>query len=87
MHGTPGLAQCLPITDPVVALFPTDVDGLVPQYLLTVPVDPLTGKSMRITQTEGRLTIYSVGPDLNEDAGKTLDRKTMKGDVSLVLSR
>ena len=66
---------------------PADLDRLVPKYLLKVPVDPFTGKSMKIAKTEGPLTIYSVGADLKDDGGKPLDRKTMQGDISLMLGR
>ena len=59
--------------------FPGDLGQLVPRYMLTVPVDPFTGKALSIIQTDdGQTVIYSVGPDLVDDGGKPDDGgKTM----------
>ena len=67
--------------------FPTDLGQLVPQYILKTPIDPFTGQGMKMAKTARGIAIYSVGPDLNDDAGQALDRETMKGDVSLILGR
>jgi hypothetical protein len=63
--------------------FPSDLGQLVPHYVFKVPTDPFTGESMKVAKTDDGIVIYSVGSDLNDDGGKALDRKTMKGDVSL----
>jgi hypothetical protein len=67
--------------------FPERLAQLVPAYLSAVPVDPFTGRPMRMGKAAGRLAIYSVGPDLSDDGGTPFDRKTSKGDLTLVLSR
>lgn len=65
--------------------FPSDLGQLVPHYVFEVPTDPFSGESIKMARTDDGIIIYSVGPDLNDDGGKALDRKTMKGDVSLRL--
>jgi len=65
--------------------FPSDLGQLVPHYVFEVPTDPFSGESIKMAGTDDGIIIYSVGPDLNDDRGKALDRKTMKGDVCLRL--
>lgn len=63
--------------------FPAELGQLSPKYLLTVPIDPFTGKDMKMAQVDGHPVIYSVGPDLVDDGGKPMDQQDKKGDVSL----
>ena len=65
--------------------FPSELGQLVPHYVFKVPTDPFTGESMNMARTDDGIVIYSVGPDMNDDGGKPLDRRTLKGDVSLRL--
>jgi len=63
--------------------FPAELGQLSSKYLLTVPIDPFTGKDMKMAQVDGHPVIYSVGPDLVDDGGKPMDQQDKKGDVSL----
>ena len=65
--------------------FPAELGQLSPKYLLTIPIDPFTGKSMKMAQVDGHPVIYSVGPDLVDDGGKPMDQRNIKGDISLTL--
>lgn len=50
--------------------WPGTLDELVPSYLDQVPIDPFSGESLRVQRTKDGLTIYSVGPDLGDQAGQ-----------------
>lgn len=63
--------------------FPAELGQLSSKYLLTVPIDPFTGKDMKMAQVDGHPVIYSIGPDLVDDGGKPMDQQDKKGDVSL----
>jgi len=74
--------------------FPSDLGQLVPKYLLAVPVDPFSGKPMKMVQTKEQITIYSIGPDMKDDGGKPIDPKVNlsnnpppQGDIALTLRR
>lgn len=43
--------------------------ALVPQYGATIPADPFRGEPLKLAAVAGGLTLYSVGPDLIDDAG------------------
>lgn len=49
--------------------FPSSLANLVPDYLPAVPIDPFDGAAVRMTVSDGELTIYSVGSDGNDDGG------------------
>lgn len=49
--------------------YPDRLDALVPDFLPRVPVDPFSGRPLRLKQDGGGLTIYSVGRDLKDDDG------------------
>jgi hypothetical protein len=51
---------------------PAALSELVPQYLDSVPEDPLTGKPLRYHATPDAYIVYSVGPDGNDDGGMLL---------------
>jgi len=73
--------------------FPDEFSQLVPRYVLTVPVDPFTGKSLKLVRlADGGVTMYSVGPDLTDDGGVSMDPKArssggvpVPGDIVLML--
>ena len=55
---------------------PETLDDLVPRYLDAVPIDPLTGESVRyVREAEGKAspttgyTLYSIGADMHDDGG------------------
>jgi hypothetical protein len=56
---------------------PATLDELVPRFLAAVPLDPYDGQPLRLRATDEGLTIYSVGPD-GQDNGGTLDPKEPK---------
>jgi len=63
--------------------FPDSLDKLAPDFVAIVPLDPFDGKPMRLARdAEGRLVVYSVGPDLSDDKGTPYDRETKKGDLT-----
>ena len=50
--------------------YPDNLDALVPTHLEKLPGDPFSGKPFGyISDADGR-AIYSVGPDMRDDAGK-----------------
>ena len=66
--------------------YPDSVDALAPEYLNEVPPDPFTGKPLRYVKTNKGFSVYSVGENLKDDAGRfdsrnwTLDIPWMGGD-------
>ncbi len=48
---------------------PVSLDDVVPVYLDAVPVDPYAGRPLRYLASGIGYTIYSVGPDLQDDGG------------------
>lgn len=68
--------------------WPDKVELLLPNYLSNAPVDPFTGKGMKILKdADGGIILYSLGPDNVDDGGKPLDKNTMKGDISITLKK
>jgi hypothetical protein len=68
--------------------FPADLAVLAPKYIAAVPVDPFSGKPIRLARKDdGRVVVYSVGPDLIDDAGAPLARETQKGDIAMTVGR
>jgi hypothetical protein len=51
---------------------PATLEALVPQYLESIPEDPLTGQPLRYRATADAYTVYSVGPDGDDDGGALL---------------
>jgi len=51
---------------------PADLKALVPQYLASIPEDPLTGQPLRYRAMPDAYVVYSVGPDGTDDGGTTL---------------
>jgi hypothetical protein len=49
---------------------PVSWDDLVPEHLASVPLDPFCGDSMKLTVREGRVLIYSIGENQEDDAGE-----------------
>jgi hypothetical protein len=65
--------------------YPEKLDELVPDYIAFVPLDPFDGKSMRLKQVDGKLVVYSVGPDEIDDGGMPYNQETRKGDITFEL--
>ncbi len=68
-------------------VLPTDLDQLVPRYVLLVLTDPFTGEPLKLVAAADGIVLYSLGPDLADDGGAAFERKYMTGDVSLRLRR
>jgi hypothetical protein len=51
---------------------PPSLNDLVPQYLESIPQDPLTGQQLRYRVAKDAYVVYSVGPDGNDDGGLML---------------
>jgi hypothetical protein len=50
--------------------FPAGLDGLTPEFLATVPIDPMSGQPFCYrTNLDGGFTLYSVGEDGKDDGG------------------
>jgi len=58
---------------------PPDLDALVPDFLSTVPLDPMSGGPLRYRLTAaGGFTLYSVGEDGRDDGGNAKSLKATK---------
>jgi hypothetical protein len=53
-------------------VLPPALNDLIPNYLDSIPEDPLTGKPLRYRVTADAYTVYSVGPDGKDDGGAQL---------------
>jgi hypothetical protein len=56
--------------------YPDRLEALVPAYLPSVPIDPVTGQAIHYQLNDGRPLIYSVGADGDDDSGRMpLDKR------------
>ena len=49
--------------------WPASIAAIDPSILSDPPIDPYTGQPFRMLRRDGRLLIYSVGPNLNDEEG------------------
>jgi hypothetical protein len=49
--------------------WPDSLEQIVPEYLEEVPEDPFSGEPTRYVRTDTGVTLYSVGPDGEDDGG------------------
>jgi hypothetical protein len=56
--------------------YPADLAALVPKYLPTMPEDPFSGGPLRYKREESGFLLYSVGPNGNDDGGRTWGDET-----------
>jgi hypothetical protein len=56
--------------------WPQSLDQLSPRWLPAVPVDRITGGPLRYKIVDGRPLVYSVGVDLDDDAGRIAPGRT-----------
>jgi hypothetical protein len=65
--------------------YPPKLEGLVPQCLTAVPVDPFSGQPLRYRRQGEGYVLYSVGPDGKDDGGTPSSSRsadaTSKGDL------
>ncbi|MCP4593174.1 MAG: hypothetical protein GY842_20755 [bacterium] len=62
--------------------WPDSLEGLVPEFLEAVPLDPFDGKSLRYLVTEDMVTVYSLNDDGVDDSGK-FERSERGGSFDL----
>jgi len=49
--------------------YPDSLAQLSPEFLSTTPLDPFDGEPLRYQLRAGGYQLYSIGPDLKDDAG------------------
>ena len=69
---------------------PQDLAALTPNYLPQVLTDPFGEGALRAKLADGKLTVYSLGPDGVDDGGKAITDRIVqpesKGDVIVVIA-
>jgi hypothetical protein len=64
-------------------MYPSTLSDLVPQFISSVPQDPVDGKALRYQLTpEGDFLLYSIGENGKDDGGDGSDGRTMGRDYS-----
>jgi hypothetical protein len=51
--------------------YPSSLDALAPSYLTAVPNDVFSEKPVIYAPTQSGYTLYSVGPNMKDDGGKS----------------
>ena len=64
---------------------PTALEDLAPEVLPRVPIDPFDGRPLRKTTRDGKVVLYSIGPDLKDDGGAAWENETRTGDLTFRL--
>jgi hypothetical protein len=60
--------------------YPPNLNALVPEFLSTVPLDPVDGQSLRYRlNADGTFLLYSVGPNGKDDGGNPQLEKGVEG--------
>jgi len=49
--------------------WPANIEDLVPEFLASVPLDPFTGRPILLRTTNEGVTVWSVGPDRQDNEG------------------
>jgi hypothetical protein len=65
--------------------FPSNPSELVPDFIAAVPQDPFDGKPLRMKKAEGKLVVYSIGPDAIDNGGAPFDRQNRTGDIPFTI--
>jgi hypothetical protein len=66
---------------------PSNLSELVPDFIASVPPDPFDGKPLRMKKAEGKLVVYSIGPDAIDNGGAPFDREKKTGDIPFTIRR
>jgi len=61
--------------------YPEKLEELVPGYLDELPVDPFSGKGFHYVRGDSAWTLYSVGPDQDDDGGREAEKWRGDGDL------
>jgi len=64
--------------------WPDSLQALVPTQLSAVPLDPYDGKPLRLIRNNEGITVYSVGPDLQDNQGAFDDHDPTRAGTDLV---
>ena len=59
--------------------WPSSVAGIDRALLPDPPVDPFSGQAFKMERRDGRLLVYSIGPDLKDEHGAYDPKRWMKG--------
>ena len=65
--------------------FPAKLDGLAPEYIVAVPPNPFDGKPMKLTLTEGGMTVDSSAPEFPEQADKSFPINPKNSEVKFTV--
>lgn len=65
--------------------YPEKLDALTPKYITEIPIDPFSGKPLKMKTVKDGLILYSIGNDLEDDQGVAYDRETEEGDIAFYL--
>jgi hypothetical protein len=61
---------------------PESLDKLTPEFIETIPTDPFDGKPLRmVREKNGGAILYSIGPDIKDNGGETLNKEKRTGDI------
>jgi hypothetical protein len=61
--------------------YPESLDALVPEYLPRVPLDPFSGRPLKLKRDGDGVVAYSVGRDLKDDGGRPAAPGAADGDL------
>ena len=65
--------------------FPEKIDELSRDSDLLIPTDPFNGKPMNLVTSGNEITLYSVGPDFEDNQGSKFDHESKAGDLTFKL--
>ncbi len=68
---------------------PDSLNGLVPDYLESVPLDPYDGKEIRYNKLDKGFVVYSIGKDQKDDGGKEdpKDKSDSTYDITFIVEK
>ncbi|WP_337173375.1 hypothetical protein [Paludisphaera sp.] len=61
--------------------WPASAEEIGPEILPAPPLDPYTGEPFRVAHVDGRLRVYSLGPNLEDEGGAYDPRKAAEAHV------
>jgi len=61
--------------------YPESLDAVAPAYIPAVPRDPFDGQPLRMVRRDGRIVLYSIGEDREDDGGEPWNASDNTGDV------
>ena len=71
--------------------YPKTASDIIPRYLPGLPPDYFTGTGLKLIGTDSTFTVYSVGPDADDNEGKIIYNPengiASKGDIVLTLTK